>query len=305
MRADVLVRELADRLESAGIDQAAAVARELVAWVAGVTPGRLYAVTGLDAAAVSRAREGADRVAAHTPVQHVTGIAGFWGRDLAVGPGVFIPRPETEMLADWAGRRLRSRGVVTSPGTSGQSPLVVDLCSGSGALALAMHDVLPGARVLAVERSPQALVWLRRNVEGTPVEIVAGDMAEVPHEFDGRVDLVVANPPYVPSGTHLPPDVAGHDPDEALFAGTDGLDAVRVLVGVAGRLLRPGGVLAFEHDDSQGASAPAVAVADGRFVDVEDHDDLAGRPRFTTARRADDDRGSHGDRGLHGSGVGG
>lgn len=285
MRADVLAAELAGRLTSAGIGQAGAIARELVSWVAGVAPGRLFAAGDLGQDAVCRARLGADRVAAHTPVQHVTGIAGFCGRDLAVGPGVFVPRPETELLADWARRWVTADRALRG----GQAhPIVVDLCSGSGALALAMYDAAPDARVVAVERSPRAFGWLRRNTADTPVEAICIDMAVAVPELDGHVDLVIANPPYIASGSELPPDVAGSDPDEALFSGSDGLDAIRVLVPVAGRLLRPGGLLAFEHDETHGERAPAVVAADGRFGDIADHPDLAGRPRFTTACRRGD-----------------
>jgi release factor glutamine methyltransferase len=221
----------------------------------------------------------ADRV----PLQHLTGRAPFRYLELAVGPGVFVPRPETEQLAGWALERLA--------GT--REPVVVDLGSGSGALALAIAHEHPGARVTAVERDPGAVEWTRHNAAtraaagDTSVEVVEGDMTD-PHlltDLDGAVDLVVSNPPYVPEGATVPREVADHDPPLALWGGPDGLDVVRGLLVTAARLLRPGGRLGIEHADQQGSSLPALVRGHGGFTDVEDHPDLAGRPRFTTARR--------------------
>jgi release factor glutamine methyltransferase len=223
----------------------------------------------------------ADRV----PVQHLTGRAPFRYLELAVGPGVFVPRPETEQLAGWALARL----------VSGPPPVVVDLGSGSGALALSIAHEHPGARVTAVERDPGAIEWTRHNATtraaagDTSVEVIEGDMTDprLLTELDGTVDLVVSNPPYVPDGARVPREVADHDPPLALWGGPDGLDVVRGLLVTAARLLRPGGLLGIEHADQQGSALPALVRAHGAFTDVEDHPDLAGRPRFTTARRAD------------------
>ena len=222
----------------------------------------------------------ADRV----PLQHLTGRAPFRQLELSVGPGVFVPRPETELLVEWALARLS--------GLDG--PLVVDLGSGSGAIALSIAHEHPGARVTAVERDPGALAWTRHNAlaragaRDTPVGVIAGDMTDAGllPELDGRVDLVVSNPPYVPDGARVPREVADHDPPLALWGGPDGLDVVRGMLGVAARLLRPGGWLGIEHADQQGTALPAVVRSHGGYADVEDHPDLAGRPRFTTARRA-------------------
>jgi release factor glutamine methyltransferase len=147
--------------------------------------------------------------------------------------------------------------------------------------------------VTAVERDPGAIEWTRHNARAraaagdTPVEVVAGDMTDprLLRELDGVVDLVVSNPPYVPAGARIPREVADHDPPMALWGGPDGLDVVRGLVGTAARLLRRGGTLGIEHADQQGASLPAVVRASGGWTEVDDHPDLAGRPRFTTARR--------------------
>jgi release factor glutamine methyltransferase len=221
----------------------------------------------------------ADRV----PLQHLTGRAPFRHLELAVGPGVFVPRPETEQLAGWAIERLAGL----------PAPVVVDLGSGSGALALAIAQEAPAARVTAVERDPEAIEWTRHNAAARaaagdrPVSVVAGDMTDhgLLRELDGAVDLVVSNPPYVPDDAVLPREVAEHDPPLALWGGPDGLDVVRGLLDTAARLLRAGGWLGIEHADQQGEALPAVVRAHGGFTDVEDHPDLAGRPRYTTARR--------------------
>jgi release factor glutamine methyltransferase len=224
-----------------------------------------------------------DQRADRVPLQHLTGRAPFRQLELSVGPGVFVPRPETEQLTGWVLDRIA--------GLSG--PLVVDLGSGSGAIALSVAHEHPGARVTAVERDPGALHWTRHNASvrvgagDTPVGVVEGDMTDpaLLSELDGRVDVVVSNPPYVPDGAVVPREVAEHDPPLALWGGPDGLDVVRGMLDVAARLLHPGGWLGIEHADQQGSALPAVVRAHGGFIDVEDHPDLAGRPRYTTARR--------------------
>jgi release factor glutamine methyltransferase len=165
---------------------------------------------------------------------------------------------------------------------------VVDLCSGTGAIALSVADETKAARVYAVERSPVALSFLRRNAAGFPaVEVVEGDATDpgLLAALAGRVDVLLCNPPYVPDGTPVPPEVADHDPAEAVFGGADGLDVVRPVVALAAILLRPGGHVGMEHDDVHGDAVPALLRSDGRFTDVTAHRDLAGRPRFATARR--------------------
>jgi release factor glutamine methyltransferase len=221
----------------------------------------------------------ADRV----PLQHLTGRAPFRHLELAVGPGVFVPRPETEQLAGWALGQLAGL----------TEPVVVDLGTGSGALALALAQEHPGARVTAVERDPVAAQWTRANAAAraaagdTRVTVVDGDMTDpgLLRELDGTVDVVVSNPPYVPEGARLPREVADHDPPLALWGGPDGLDVVRGLLRTAARLLRPGGALGIEHADQQGTAVPALVRSHAGWTAVEDHPDLAGRPRFTTARR--------------------
>ena len=218
------------------------------------------------------------RRAAREPLQHITGSAPFYGVELAVGPGVFIPRPETEVLAQWAVQMLDD---------APSAPTVVDLGSGSGALAIAVARAVPAATVYAVERSHEAREYLRRNVEehAPQVRVVAGDMTD-PHllaELDGSVDLVVSNPPYVPESPELQAEVYA-DPHEAVFSGTDGMAAIRGLVPVAKRLLRDGGALGIEHDDTTSAQVQDV-VAAGGFGDIRVVKDLAGRDRFVTASK--------------------
>jgi release factor glutamine methyltransferase len=255
----------------------------LLASVLGVSRGRILTLIDVPDDVTARFAAMLDQRVDRVPLQHLTGRAPFRFLELAVGPGVFVPRPETEQLAGWALERL----------AGADAPRVVDLGAGSGALALSIAHEHPGARVVAVERDPGAIEWTRHNATAratagdTPVEVLAGDMTDprLLRELDGRVDLVVSNPPYVPDGARVPREVADHDPPLALWGGPDGLDVVRGLLVTAARLLRPGGWIGIEHADQQGGSLPALVRAHGGFTDVEDNPDLAGRPRFTTARR--------------------
>lgn len=225
------------------------------------------------------------RRASRVPLQHLTGWVGFRWIELEVGPGVFVPRPETESVVQWALDHLDSART---------NPLVVDLCAGSGTIALALANELPGATVHAVERDPVALEWARRNAArlaatGDPeVQLHLGSVADCLPELDGTVDLVASNPPYVAEDErHLPdPEVIDHDPETALFAGADGLDVIRLVEQAARRLLKSGGLVVVEHSDRQGRSAPAVFEEAGGWAEVEDHQDLTGRDRFVTARRS-------------------
>jgi release factor glutamine methyltransferase len=256
----------------------------LLAAVLAVPRARLLTLDDVPPAAAARFAGLLEQRAARVPLQHLTGTAPFRHLELAVGPGVFVPRPETELIAGWVLDRIAGL----------PHPAVVDLGAGSGAIALSVANEHPGARVHAVERDAGAIGWTRHNAAiraaagDTPVEVLAGDMTdpELLRELDGTVDVVVSNPPYVPEGARLPREVADHDPPLALWGGPDGLDVVRGLLVTAARLLRPGGWLGIEHADQQGSSLPALVRAHGRFTDVQDHPDLAGRPRYTTARLA-------------------
>ncbi|MGY1825006.1 MULTISPECIES: peptide chain release factor N(5)-glutamine methyltransferase [unclassified Blastococcus] len=277
------MRGAVTRLAEAGVESPRVDAELLLAHALGVPRARLLTLDVVDDAAATRFEQLVAQRADRVPLQHLTGRAPFRYLELAVGPGVFVPRPETEQLAGWALERLA--GIA--------EPVVVDLGSGSGAIALSLAHEHPGARVTAVERDPGAIEWTRHNAAAraaagdTPVDVVAGDMTDpaLLRELDGGVDLVVSNPPYVPDGARVPREVADHDPPLALWGGPDGLDVVRGLLVTAARLLRPGGGLGIEHADQQGESLPAVVRAHGGFTAVDDHRDLAGRPRYTTARR--------------------
>jgi release factor glutamine methyltransferase len=279
-----MLGDAARRLAEAGVESPRVDAELLLAHVLDVARGRLLTIDDVTEDDASRFEQLVDQRADRVPLQHLTGRAAFRHLELAVGPGVFVPRPETEVLTGWALERL----------TGLDGPIVVDLGSGSGAIALSVAHEHPGARVTAVERDPGAIAWTRHNAAAraaagdTPVGVVAGDMTDpgLLSELDGRVAVVVSNPPYVPDDAVVPREVADHDPPLALWGGPDGLDVVRGMLTVAARLLHPGGWLGIEHADQQGTALPAVVRAHGRFTDVADHADLAGRPRFTTARRA-------------------
>ena len=276
------VAAAAGELAAAGVASARTDAELLAAHVLGVPRARLLTVAEFTTRQAALYRSLVAARAARVPLQHLTGLAPFRHLLLAVGPGVFVPRPETELLVEWGLRWLRSadRG----------APTVVDLCAGSGAIALSVAAEHPDAAVYAVESEPAALMWLRRNAGEGGVTVVPGDATDpvVLSELDGRVDLVLSNPPYVPevAAPTLPPEVTAHDPHGAVFGGIDGLDVIRPLIGRVAALLRPGGALGVEHDDTQGMVIHALLLADGRFTDLEPHWDLAGRLRYTTAVRA-------------------
>jgi release factor glutamine methyltransferase len=265
-------------LAEAGVASPRHDAESLAAHVLGVSRSRLVAVDAQRFAEVrAQFNAAVTRRAAREPLQHVVGTAPFRYLELAVGPGVLIPRPETELLIDVALTWLREAVV--------HAPRVADLGTGSGALALAMAGECPGAQVWAVEREAAALQWAARNIASTgfAVELVAGDMADALAELDGTLDVVVSNPPYLPLEVRdqLEPEVRDHDPEAALFAGVDALAAVRLVEAAARRLLRPGGLVIVEHGDDQGLTAPACFAAG--WSHVTDHLDLAGRPRYLTA----------------------
>ncbi|MGN6783046.1 MAG: peptide chain release factor N(5)-glutamine methyltransferase [Marmoricola sp.] len=282
LRVSDLVREGTSVLEGAGRPSAGHDARELLSHVLGASRGDLAVRETVAADAAVAYRALLARRAAGEPLQHLTGVAGFRYLTLQVGPGVFVPRPETELLAGWAVERARALLDARA------RPVVVDLCAGSGAIALAVATEVPGAIVHAVEREADALVWAERNVAGTAVTLHQGELATALPELDGCVDIVVCNPPYIPleAWESVDAEVRDHDPAAALWSGQDGLDAMRELERTAARLLRPGGWVGAEHADVQGEAAPAVFARAGRWRDIADHEDLAGRPRFLVARLA-------------------
>jgi release factor glutamine methyltransferase len=278
----LLLADATRRLAEAGVASPEYDARELLAHVLGTTRSGLPLVAEVPEDRAGAFEELLVRRAAREPLQHLTGTAAFRYVEVAVGPGVFVPRPETEVLAGWGIDRARE--VLAE----GRRPVVVDLCTGSGAMALALATEVPEAEVHAVELDEDAHAWASRNLEGSGVDLRHGDMADAFHDLDGSVDVVVCNPPYIPLEAYesVAAEARDHDPALALWSGQDGLDAMRVLERVAARLLRAGGVLGAEHAEVQVESAPAVLTATGRWSDVRDNPDLAGRPRFVTARLA-------------------
>ena len=262
-------------LRAAGVESPRVDAELLVAHVLGVHRGRLLLIDAVSDDDRRRFLGLVSERARRIPLQHLLGTAAFRHVELAVGDGVFVPRPETELLAGWGIAATR------------HGATVVDLCSGTGAIALAVDDEAAPGRVIAVERSPAALAYLRRNVAGSGVEVVAGDVTDpdLLAGLRGSVDVVLCNPPYVPDGTAVPPEVADHDPAEAVFGGADGLTVIRPVVALVAGLLRPGGVVGIEHDDVHATAVPDLLRADGRFTDVTGRADLTGRPRYATARR--------------------
>ncbi|MCU1527253.1 MAG: protein-(glutamine-N5) methyltransferase, release factor-specific [Frondihabitans sp.] len=219
------------------------------------------------------------RRATREPLQHITGLAPFRSLLLHVGPGVFVPRPETEAVAQIAIDALRARAE--------EAPIAVDLGTGSGALALSLAVEVPQAHVYAVELSPEAAVWTERNIAstGARVDLTVGDLAEALSELDGTVSVVVSNPPYIPLGmVPRDPEVRLFDPRLALYGGDDGLDVVRSLSRRALRLLIPGGTLVIEHGEQQGQAIRELLRADGWHATAT-HPDLTLRDRATTALR--------------------
>jgi release factor glutamine methyltransferase len=308
---DVLV-DAEKRLAAVGVPSPSFDAAELVAYALGTTRSRLFLQDPLESDDRVRIEQLLARRLSRVPLQHLTGVAGFRRIEVAVGPGVFIPRPETELATEAGVRAL----------VEAEERIAVDLCSGSGAIAISLGVEVPGSHVYAVEMSDDAVPWTRRNVEahaerlagvGSTVEVVHDDAGLVAlpgralARLAGRVAVVVTNPPYIPDGM-LPkePEVRDHEPRLALYGGSDGLDVVRAVVRTAAILLRPGGLLCVEHADIQGKAAGpagvpgiiASLVADedlsllanvpmGRpaFTEVADRIDLNGLPRFTLARR--------------------
>ncbi|MCK9795788.1 peptide chain release factor N(5)-glutamine methyltransferase [Isoptericola sp. 4D.3] len=288
------VRWATARLLAAGVPSPRVDAESLLAHALGVDRPETRRLVVLDRAlpdgVAVRFAADVERRAARQPLQHLTGVAAFRHLELAVGPGVFVPRPETEQVAQAAiDEAVR---VVAREGAA----VVVDLCTGSAAIALAVATEVPGARVHAVELDAAAHGWAARNVAAATgdgvadgvVRLVRGDARTALRDLDGTVDVVVSNPPYVPPGA-VPrdPEVADHDPAVALYGlGDDGLEVPRGVTAAAARLLRAGGLYVMEHAEVQAAAARAMVAAAGGFDAADTRDDLTGRPRMVVARRS-------------------
>jgi len=277
------LRGAADVLQTAGVPDPNVDAELLLAWTLDpdASRGALHAAVvrgdALTPEQHTSFREAIARRAGREPLQHIIGMAPFRHLTLHVGPGVFVPRPETELIAQLAIDQLHA--------AAEPEPLAVDLGTGSGAIALAMATEVPRARVAAVERSDEAIVWTRRNVDAIApgLDLRHGDLADAFADLDGKVAVVASNPPYVPDEA-LPRDeeVRLHDPAAALYGGADGLDVVRVISRVGLRLARPGGTIVLEHGEWQGDEVRSILTADG-WLGSATHPDLTSRDRATTA----------------------
>lgn len=273
------INSAAALLADAGIDSARCDAEELAAHLSDTDRGRLPLLAEPDDEFFERYRDIVTQRSRRVPLQHLTGAVDFGPVTLRVGPGVFIPRPETEAMLEWAAaQQLSSR------------PVIVDLCTGSGALALALARQWPDARVVGIDDSDLALDYARCNCAGAGVELLRADVtvSDLLPEFDNQVDLLVANPPYVPEGTCLEPEVSQHDPAHAVFGGPDGMTLIAAITSLAARWLRPGGLFAVEHDDTTSAQTIEIVDSAAVFDDVVPRRDLTGRLRFVTARRRDE-----------------
>ena len=285
------LRDAAERLRAAGVPSPEWDARLLAAHLIHTghmdIPLHQEPMPGFDVAfdALVTRRE------AREPLQHILGMAWFGPLELEVGPGVFIPRPETEVLADWGVRLLQDSPAGEAP-TGRHDFRVVDLCAGSGALALYVAHYVPQAQVWAVELSDAALGYLSRNAQrcgalgGGQVDVVQRDVTHpgTLADLDGTVDLVLSNPPYVPETPDLEPEVY-HDPHEAVFGGPDGMVTINAMIPTIARLLRPGGRVGIEHDDATSDAVQRALMEHGGFEEVAPLQDLTGTARFVTARR--------------------
>lgn len=281
------IRAVRDRgialLSAAGVPSPEVDADLLIAHVLGISRGEVQARAltgaGMDVESSQQLGEALERRAAREPLQHITGTAAFRMLELAVGPGVFVPRPETEIVAQFGIDAL-----LAYPGV----PRAVDLGTGSGAIALALATEVRHAEVAAVENSPRAFVWAKQNFRAVAADnarLVFIDLADALPEWNATVSVVISNPPYIPLGA-IPrdPEVHRYDPEAALFGGEDGLDVVRRVSSSALRLLHPGGTLILEHGEEQGAAIRALLGADGWSASAT-HQDLSRRDRVTTALR--------------------
>lgn len=287
-RVRAVISAAAARLSAAGVASPTVDAEELAAFVLGVSRMKLILTPAMSEAEFARFTELVRQREKRIPLQHIVGSAAFGPLHLNVGPGVFTPRPETEWLLEWVVR-------VAPPNAT-----VLDLCAGSGALALAIAHVRSDVTVHAVELDDAAMAWTRRNADSRtragdrPIELHHGDVTDpaLLRELDGRVDVVVSNPPYVPDAAILEPEVADHDPARALFGGQDGTDVIAAMVPNVARWLVDHGVVAIEHDDTNGDRCVRLLESDGRFSGVSARSDLTGRPRFVVAERRRERGGS-------------
>jgi release factor glutamine methyltransferase len=279
------IEDATSRFEKAGVETPRVDAELLVGFVLGLSRGELQSALIAGTASVSAEQletlnAFVARRESREPLQHLTGEAHFRNITLQVGKGVFVPRPETEWVTSLA--------VDATKACAAAEPIVFDLCAGSGAIGLAIASEVPNAKVIGIEKSADAFGYTKRNYEAIAPDnglALLGDLSEAPAEYDGITDVVISNPPYIPSQM-IPvyPEVALHDPGLALYGGEDGLDVVRVVSQTAQRLLRDGGFLVIEHADMQGEAMRNLLLNDG-WKQVRTHQDFNGRDRAATATK--------------------
>lgn len=279
MKIQSALQSATETFAKAGIESAAADAEILLAHILDISRGELQAkaITDSEFEQSVSYLELVQKRAERIPLQHLTGVAHFRRLTLKVGPGVFVPRPETEVVTQLAVDALRA--------VANESPLAVDLATGSGAIALSLAVEVPNAKVFAIELSEDALKYTTQNfAELAPAAVlVQGDLTDAFPELNGTVDVLVSNPPYIPEDMiPIYPEVHLHDPSLALYGGSDGLDVIRLVDKAARRLLRSGGALIIEHADMQGEAVRELLLASG-WRQVRTHKDLVGRDRATTA----------------------
>ena len=279
MKIQAALQSATEAFAKAGIESAAADAEILLAHILKISRGELQAKAIIDSdfEQTEIYQELVEKRAQRIPLQHLTGVAHFRRLTLKVGPGVFVPRPETEVVTQLAVDAIRNAG--------SEEPIAVDLATGSGAIALSLAVEVPNAKVFAIELSDDAMQYTRVNfAELAPdAVLVQGDLADAFPELNGQVDVLVSNPPYIPDQMiPIYPEVHLHDPSLALYGGADGLDVVRKVDEAARRLLHAGGTLIIEHADMQGEAVRELLLASG-WRQVRTHKDFVGRDRATTA----------------------
>lgn len=273
---------VSDALKNAAVPNADADAYWLICHAASISKSellnRMSFDLGLEPEQVENLMMALDKRLKRIPLQHITGKAAFRMLELIVGPGVFIPRPETENVAQLGIDYLRSIGGPT---------LALDIGSGSGAIALSLATEVPGTRVIAVEASEDAATYTAANIAhwAPEVELRVGEFQERVLDLAGQIDLVISNPPYIPiDAVPIDPEVRDHDPDLALYGGSDGLDVIREIALTAPILLKPGGMLVLEHADGQSDAVCQLLLNEG-FSKVSAQSDLSQRLRSVTAIR--------------------
>lgn len=286
MLLQALLNQISARFADAGIESHQADAELIVGHALALTRGEVLASAiarrELTASEIETIEALIARREAREPLQHITGVAHFRNLELVVGPGVFIPRPETEFVAQLAIDAARASVSDTSP-----NPLAVDLGTGSGAIALSIATEVPDSRVFAIEKSEDAFPYTQRNFAALAptATLVKGDLANAFEDLNGTVSVVVSNPPYIPTDA-IPRDleVRLHDPELALYGGLDGMSVIRFVSSTARKLLSEGGMLIIEHADSQAPQVSQLLLADG-WLEIKSHQDLTGRDRAVTAIR--------------------